>query len=262
MIVDALWWFGALLVCAAPRRVWDRIDPRFPLRRAATAAGVLTLVVGFFFGVDQFFQYGMRQADANNTWMIAQLGKPAGQNDDRLGFLPYGMSMLALPMFLFFTPAGLLATYLCTSGAARAISATVDDPRGDPLLSFGHWLATTAWTKNRDERKQIARTRLEGADASDVLRTGDWAKLHGVDYVVLSARRKPEWDAGAIVMTDTDWYKLGVPFDMETPAGLRTAYPLTKMETVEVVRRGIRYDLPPLRPGKQKAPRGVDPRGA
>jgi len=247
MFEDAAWWIGALFVCAAPRRVWDRIDPRFPLRRAATAAGVLTLVAGFFFGVDQFFTYAMRQADANNTWMIAQLAKPAGQNDDKLGFLPYGMSMLALPMFLFFTPSGLLATYLCASGAARAISATVDDPRGDPLISFVHWLATTAWTKNREERKQIARARLEGADAPDVLRTGEWADLHGVDYVVLSARRKPEWDAGAIVMTDTEWYKLGVPYDMETPAGLRTVYPLTRMNAVEVVRRGIRYELPPLR---------------
>ena len=85
-----------------------------------------------------------------------------------------------------------------------------------------------------------------------MLRTGDWAELHGVDYVVLSARRKPDWHAGAIVLTSTDWYRLGVPFDMETPAGLRTAYPLTKMETVEVVRRGIQYELPRLIPSATK----------
>jgi hypothetical protein len=244
---DALWWIAALLVCAAPRRVWEGIDPRLPLRRAAAAAGVLTLVVGFFFGFDQFLKYGVRQADAHNAWMLSQLSKPAAPNDDKIGLLPYGMSVLALPMFLFFTPAGLLSLYLCSSGAARAISAAVEDPHGDPLISFVHWLATTAWTRNSEERKHIARGRLEGADAPDVLRTGEWADLHGVDYVVLSARRKPEWDAGAIVMTDTDWYKLGVPYDMETPAGLRTVYPLTRMNAVEVVRRGIRYELPPLR---------------
>ena len=39
---------------------------------------------------------------------------------------------------------------------------------------------------------------------------------------------------------------LGVPFDIQTPAGLRTAYPLKKMDTVEVVRRGIQYELPRL----------------
>jgi hypothetical protein len=59
-----------------------------------------------------------------------------------------------------------------------------------------------------------------------------------VDYVVLAARRKAEWNPGAIVMTSSDWYKLGVPFDIRTPAGLRTAYPVKKMETVEIVRRG------------------------
>jgi hypothetical protein len=66
------------------------------------------------------------------------------------------------------------------------------------------------------------------------------------DYVVLASRKKPDWTAGAIIITETEWYKLGVPFDIETPAGLRTAYPLSKMETVEVLRRGIRYELPRL----------------
>jgi hypothetical protein len=198
----------------------------------------------------------------NNTWVLAQVAQPAGQHDDTLGLLPYGMSMLALPMFLFFTPAGLAATYLCISGAARAISAVVDDPRGDPLMSFTHWLATTAWTKNLNERKQIVRQRLEGANAPDVLRTGDWAELHGVDYVVLSARRKQDWEAGAIVMTSADWYKLGVPFDMETPAGLRTVYPLTRMTAVEVVRRGIQYELPRLMPSSARPTASTTARGS
>ena len=261
-MADALWWIGALVASAAPRGVWDRIDPPFPLRRAAAAGGLLTLVVGFFFGLDQFLSFGMRQADANNAWMLSQLSKPAGPSDGTVGFVPYGMSLFALPAFLFFTPAGLLSTYLVITGGGRAISAAVDDPRGDPLLALLHWTATTAWTRNTAERRRMHRERLAGGDAPDVLRTGQWAELHGVDYVVLSARRKPEWTAGAIVMTSTDWYKLGVPFDMDTPAGLRTAYPLTKMETVEVVRRGIQYELPTLRPAKQKAPGGAGRSGA
>ena len=69
---------------------------------------------------------------------------------------------------------------------------------------------------------------------------------------MLSARRKAEWDPGAIVMTSSDWYRLGAGFDVETPAGLRIAYPLTKMETVEVVRRGIQYELPRLQRSTQK----------
>ena len=132
--------------------------------------------------------------------MLHQLSKPAGPNDAQVGFVPYGISVVTLFIFLFFTPAGLASMYLVISGAARAISAVVDDPRGDPLISLAHWIGTTAWTRNRDERQKIARERQEGADAPDVLRTGDWAELHGVDYVVLSARRKPDWHAGAIVL--------------------------------------------------------------
>ncbi|HEV3139630.1 MAG TPA: hypothetical protein VGY57_03895 [Vicinamibacterales bacterium] len=247
MIIDSLWWTAALVVCAAPRRIWDRIDPRFPLRRAATAAGFLTLVVGFFFGFDQFLTFSRVLADTSNTWMLKRAA-----NDASAPIAVYGLSAATFIIFLFFTPAGLLSMYLVISGAARAISAVVDDPRGDPLISIVYWTATTLWTRNRNDRQKISRERQEGADAPDVLRTGEWAELHGVDYVVLAARRKPEWNAGAIILTATDWYKLGVPFDMDTPAGLRTAYPLTKMETVEVVRRGIQYELPRLLPSAAK----------
>lgn len=245
--MDALWWVGALVVCAAPRRVWDRIDPRFPLRRAATAAGFVTLVAGFFFGLDRFLTMSGALADAGNSWMLQRAA-----SDETAPFAVYGLSAATFLIFLF-TPAGLLSMYLVATGCGRAISAVVDDPRGDPLLSFVHWIATTAWTRNRADRKRIERERLEGADAPDILRTGEWAELHGVDYVVLSARRKPEWTAGAIVLTSADWYRLGVPFDMETPSGLRTAYPLTRMETVEVVRRGIQYELPRLIPSAKRA---------
>lgn len=70
--------------------------------------------------------------------------------------------------------------------------------------------------------------------------------------MVVSSRKKPEWEAGAIVMTESDWFRLGVPFDLQMPAGLRTAYPLTKLESVEVVRRGIHYRLPGLTRTKVK----------
>ena len=136
--------------------------------------------------------------------------------------------------------------YLVVSGTLRAISATFDDPRGDFLLSGVHWVVTTLTDKNRRERARLSRESKEGAETPDLLQTGTWAGLDEVDYVVLAARRKPEWDAGAIVMTSTDWFRLGVPFDIDTPAGLRAAYPLKKMDTVEVVRRGIQYELPRL----------------
>ncbi len=251
MIADLVWWLLAVAAGLLPERVWARLDSRLPLRQTAFLSRLATLSAGFLVGFDGFLKFGTRTADANNAWMLKQLAAGAS---DSAAFGPYLFSVLSLFYYLFLTPLGLFSTYLVVSGCLRAISGYIDDPRGDFILSIAHWAATAAWMKNREERAQIARERKEGPDAPDVLRTGAWAGIDA-DYVVLSARRKAEWHPGAIVMTSGDWYKLGAAFDIQTPAGLRAAYPLTKMETVEVVRRGIKYELPRLAPSKQKAPR-------
>jgi hypothetical protein len=92
---------------------------------------------------------------------------------------------------------------------------------------------------------------LAAARPRSSLYEGSCANLPGVDYVVVSARRKPGWEAGAFVMTPDQWYTLGTPFEMRTPDGrLRTVYPLTAQTNNEVLRRGVHYELPPLRRGK------------
>lgn len=250
-LADKALWLVALVVAAAPRRVWPSLEPHVPLHSAAPAAGILTFGAGFAVGIPGFFEFASRQAAANNAWMLRQLASAGADTSSPM--VPLGMSLLTLFVFLFFTPTGLAALYLVTSGALRGISAWFDDPHGDPLLSGLHWAATTLLRRNRDERQRLARERREGPAAPDVLRTGAWAGLTGVDYLVLASRRKPEWNAGAIILTSGDWYRLGAPFDLETPSGLRTAYPITRMDAVEVVRRGIRYELPPLG-GKSDVP--------
>ena len=238
----------ALVAGLLPERVWPQLDSRLPLGRAAFLSGILTLAAGFFLGFTGFLRFLAATADANNRWMLGQLNVGA---TDAVALVPYAFSGFSLFYYLLLTPLGLFCTYLVVSGSLRAISGFIDDPRGDFLLSFVHWAATTTWTRNRAERARIARERQEGPEAPDVLQTGAWAGVDA-DYVVLSARRKAEWTAGAIVMTSGDWYKLGSGFDVETPAGLRIAYPLTKMDSVEVVRRGIQYELPRLQRSTQK----------
>jgi hypothetical protein len=248
--LNAVWWLVAIVAVLAPRRFWPSIETRLPLRSAAAVSGLVTLAAGFALGVGGFFAFGTQLAAANNDWTLRRLASAPVAGDAAVGLVPLGMSVLTLFIFLFFTPTGLIALYLVTSGTLRAISAWLDDPIGDFILTGIDWAATTMWQKNRQERRQIARTRREGADAPDVLRPGAWAGVPEMDYVVLAARRKDEWNAGAIIMTGDDWYKLGVPFDISTPSGLRTAYPLKKMDTVEVVRRGIQYELPRLIKGR------------
>lgn len=200
------------------------------------------MLAGFFLGVDGFLKFGTRMADANNTWMMRQLS--SGGND-AAAMVPYGISVITLFIFLFFTPIGLLSSYLATTGALRAISAWFDDPRGDPLLSWIHWGIMTLLSRNTEERRRIAREHLEGVEARDVLVTGHSLGANA-DYVLLASRRKAEWTAGATIMTSGQWYRLGEPYDVETPVGLRTAYPLTKFDSLEAVRRGIEYELPAL----------------
>jgi len=248
-----VWWFAALIIGAAPRRMWRRLEPPLPLRATAFPAGILTLSVGFAIGVSGFLTFAEHSADANNAWMLRQLTTPATSYDPNVALVPYGMSVLTLFIFLFFTPAGWLGMYLVSTGTLRAVAAYLDpdDARGDPVLSGLDHVVTALLAKSREERTRFVRERREGPETPDRLVTGAAVGVDA-DYVLLASRRKAEWDPGAIILTSSDWYKLGIPFDLDTPAGLRTAYPLTKMEAVEVVRRGIRYELPRLTTSKPK----------
>src|SRR5476649_1037083 len=248
-----LLWLVAVVAGILPRRLWPALERDLPMRSAAGVSGAVTLAAGVAVGTRGFFTFATTLADANNNWMLAHLAGTPASYDAAVGLVPYGISVLTFFIFVLFTPTGLFASYLTASGMLRAIGAWFDDPFGDIILTGVDWAVTTMFDTNRRERQQIARRRLEGEDAPDVLRTGEWAGLPDADYVVLAARKKAEWLAGAIILTSSDWYKLGVSFDIQTPAGMRTAYPLKKMETVEVVRRGIQYELPRL-PGTQRSP--------
>jgi hypothetical protein len=233
-----------------PKRLWRWVDPPVPMAAAAFPAALVTLAAGFTLGLNGFLAFAGRMASSQNSWMVSTLDRPNLQvNPYGVALVPYGTSIFTLFGFLFLTPLGLFSLYLMASSAVRAISAWFDDPRGDFLLSAITGAGMSAATTTRRRRRQAARENLEGPEAPDVLRPGSWCGLE-VDYVVLAARRKAEWTEGAIILTSADWYRLGLPFDMDTPAGLRTAYPLKKLETVEVVRRGIEYELP--RSGSQK----------
>ena len=75
--------------------------------------------------------------------------------------------------------------------------------------------------------------------------------------MVVAARRKPGWVTGTWVITNDGWFTLGEPFDRPTPNGLRTVYPLTlQTSTLEVLRKGVSYELPPLRSTRVHPPHG------
>lgn len=238
-------WLIALVAGAAPRRLWHRLEPQLPLAAAAVHAGLFTFALGFVIGVPGFFAYAEGAADSNNAWMLRSINLVDAKDVNDVTTGPVAISILTPFAFLCLTPLGLLTTYFITTGALRAVSAMVDDPRGDPILSAAHWGATPLTAQIKRDARRHARERLEGPEVPDRLVTGESAGLTA-DYVVIASRRKTEWEAGAIILTSTDWYRVGTPIEAEMENGLRTLYPLTKLDAVEVVRRGIQYELPRL----------------
>ena len=223
-----------------PHRVWPALQRHAPVEGLAGASALVTLFFGFLLGANGFLAYAIEETRRGTEFFL------------RRPDLPY-VSPLAgvtyLFLFAFTTPKGLLATYVFLSGFYRVVMSILDEPRGDPLLSaLWRWVTETS---RRVEESQLRteRERREGPEVPDLLLTGENASVEGADYVVVASRRKPGWEAGVFVVTATGWFRLGRPFDTELRDGLRTVYPLSRLQDVEVARRRVEYELPPLTDG-------------
>jgi hypothetical protein len=256
MFTDFLRGLAAVPVAALPGRYWQRF-PALPVEQRVLLSAVLTMLAGFAAGIPGFIAYAGRagRIAADMTLAVAQQ-QNQGQlaPDPALNYAPFASMLFAPLAFALFTPLGLLSTYLVLSGLARVFGSVTLNPFGDPLLTGLDTLVRGTRTRTRARSARRHREREEGADVPDRLYEGAWADLPGVEYVVVSARRKPGWEPGTFIMTPDQWYTLGTPFDMRTPDGhLRTVYPLTAQTTNEVLRRGVHYELPPLRKARGKA---------
>lgn len=217
----------ALAFGLLPRRRWDGFD--LPIQNVASASSLLTCLGGLALGITGFFAY-MADVLARREWTAPP-------------FMVY-----VFVSYIVATPRGLLSLYLTMSGLVRLVSWFIGEPFGDPILTGLDQLVSRARTTSRERSAQVARARLERTDEPDRRYDGEWAGLTGVYCVIVSARRKPEWTKGTWVITNDGWFTLGEPFDRPTPNGLRTVYPLTlQTTTLEVLRKGVWYELPPLR---------------
>lgn len=233
---------AAVILANLPVRWWGPFEERFPLSRMAWVSGLVTMLAGFAIGIPGFLAFMEQAADGFNT---------AIGTDPDLGIKSFGWLTGALPMFMFATPTGLLSTYLGFSGFLRGASAFIaDDVRGDFVLAGLDALVRKVWRRTDVYDKRRSRERLEGPEMPDRLVSGAWLARPDVQLAVLAARRK-DWPAGAYLVTEEGVaYRLGEPFDFASPAGLRTAYPLTELKTGEAIRHPIPYELPPLFRGR------------
>jgi hypothetical protein len=251
VILDALIVLGrglaAVLAALLPRRYWKAL-PALPIERLAGLSALLAFLAGVVAGEIGFMSYAARAAGGvvNASFHIAARQARGEIPGEITTMTTQGVSALSLFAFLFFTPLGLFSFYLVATGLLRAAGSFVDDPFGDPILTGVDALATRSARRLRRVHVRRAREHREGPEVPDRLLAGDGANLAGFDYVVVSSRRKPDWTAGTFVITSDRWYTLGQPFDIQLPDGLRTVYPLREQKVTEVLRRAVRYELPPL----------------
>ncbi len=240
---------GALAVTVLPRRHWDRFDG-LPLHHLAPVSGLLTMVAGAALGIRGYFNYLalMSGSSAASILDISQMQVDARLPESAaVSAVPAALWLVAPVAFAFFTPAGLFAVYLVASGWFRAASWWVASPHGDPLLTLIDTLLHRRRAAAAARATQRERTDAEGADEPDRRYSGAWAGLPGADFVIVAARRKPDWTAGTFVITPDGWFTLGEPADRRLPPGLRTIYPLIALTTLDALRKGVSYQLPPLR---------------
>ncbi len=234
-----------------PKRYWQSID--LPVPNMATLSAWLTIFAGFAIGVPGFFRFleRLRQAKAASILEISKM-QVAGELPETadVSGIPSALYATAPLTFALFTPLGLFCSYLVVSGIVRSAASYIDEAHGDPILSGVDWLGRRLFTSRQERFVRGERARLERTDEADRRYDGEWAGLLGVDWVIVSARRKAGWDKGTWVITDDGWFVLGDPFDRPMPNGLRTVYPLTAQTTLEAVRKSVQYELPPLRPNK------------
>lgn len=231
-----------------PKRYWQSVD--LPVPNMAPLSSWLTMVGGFAVGVPAYFTYLDRLRGIKGLSILeistAQLEERLPETAE-VSAIPSALYMTA-PLQFLFTPLGLLAAYMVLSGLVRVAASYIDEAHGDPILSGADWLWRKVFTSQQQRTVRVARERLERIDEPDRRYDGEWAGLTGVDFVIVSSRRKPGWDTGTWVITDDGWFVLGEPFDRPMPNGLRTVYPLTAQTTLEAVRKSVPYQLPPLRP--------------
>jgi hypothetical protein len=245
--LGALRFAGALVLAAAPRRTWPVLEERWPLPQARLASALLTAGLAFGLGIPWFLRYAAHTADVANRITLQAAGREVG------GGLPAGtvtsaapvtVGMLSLPAFLFFTPRGWLVLVLILSGLTRAIAVATGEPMGDPMVTAAH-AAWSGWRQKRRRRALAAeREALEGPEVPDVCLRGSRAGEPQAAYVIVSSRRKRGWEPGVFVVTSQGWYRLGQPYERRPAGWLRTFYPLLPVAAAEVMRRGVRYDLP------------------
>lgn len=234
---------GAIAAALLPVRYWSSLDAWMPVTSSAIPSAILTFLAGAAVGVRGFLEHASALASVHNELMLE--AATTAQGGGVTTALPVAMNSLAMFTFLFTTPAGWASMYLCLSGFVRGLSVVTLEPRGDPILSLLDWTAAQTSRTWRMRRAAAERLALEGPEVPDRVVPGARVGLPAAHLVIVASRRRPDWDAGTVVLTQHGAYRIGSIEERQLHGRLRTLYPLTEHMDLEVFRRTVQYELPP-----------------
>lgn len=242
-LADIVRRIAGVAAATLPARLWPALDAHIPVTSSAIVAGLLTMLGGLAIGIPGFFVYAAELASIHNQLMLtaATSGVPGG--DEMTTAMPVAATALSLFTFILLTPLGWASAYLVLTGGFRAAAALFDDPLGDPMVSVIDMAGVRLFRSLRARRARARRESLEGPEVPDRIVTGAAAGLPDADLVVVASRRKPDWDAGTVVLTSTSAYRVGVIVEREIGGRLRTLYPLQEHRDLEAFRRIVRYEI-------------------
>ena len=220
-------------------------------------SGVLQFMIGMAIAIPGYLEFSHQQSSLAVDMMLEATGwrSPSNTSASVPGAqLQWASGYLAFFTYVFVTPGGFFAMYLGLTGWLRSVSAWVDDARGDLMLTMVDAIVFRSTTKRHVRKARETREALEGAEVADRVVTGAKAGIPDAELVVIASRGKPGWVQGAYIITSDKWYRLAAPIHRDTPNGLRTMYPMNEVRDLEVMRKGIPYELPSTPPRNLELP--------
>ena len=212
------------------------------MQSAAFVSGVATVFAGMAIGIPGFLDHARAttalglDAELHRVFTNPDAGYRQG--------LVQGFSGLSLFTFLLLTPKGWLTLYLVVSGTVRSGAAWFEDPIGDPVLAGTDALVSTLRARRSARQARVERDTREGPETPDRIVSSAAAGIPGCDVVIVSSRRKTEWERGVAVFTPDGCYRLGDPVERTVAGRLRYLYPLSAHADLEAIRRSVRYERP------------------
>ena len=226
--------------CLLPRRYWHEMG------RGAYASVMLTAAAGVRVGYAGFFAYASRAGEEAATLALkvgGGGGAPGMSPESQAGAALMGMALTPFAYFLF-TPTGWVADYLVLSALFRAVTLSVGNPWGDPVLTVIDTLVRSKVEEDRRDEAARKREEAEGPAVPDEIVAGTQFAGKPADFVIVSSRLKEGWTKNTTVVASGVRLRLGDPVERTVKGRLRTLYPLSVIQDIQVDRRVVLYDWP------------------